>query len=350
MATYSYSKIVGFGSYLPARIVDNHELSRWCNTSDEWIQTRTGIKARRFAAENESTSDLATLASKNALKDSKLKAEEIDFIIATTHTADHYFPGIGVQVQKKLGCRKIPAIDLRGQCSGFSWALCTGDALIRAGFATNILICSAEIHSRFLDFSNVGRSLAVIHGDGAGAIVLSSQKYTIDLANYSASEFLFPVIYGHELGSDGSGIDALVMRDPGMNKNTPYFGKKLDLPQDNVHFYPEFQGPIVFRHAVEEMAASAQKILNRFDLNVKDIDCFIPHQANLRIISAVSNRLQLSSDQIFVNIQEIGNTGSASLPVALDEARKKQKIKDGNLILTTAFGGGFCWGSNLFRI
>ena len=343
----AYSEIVGTGYYLPKRIVTNEDLSHECDTSDEWIRTRTGIAQRHFADVQEGTSDLACHAAAQAMADAGMAGHSVDLIIACTHSPDYYFPGIGVLLQKKLKCASIPAIDIRDQCSGFSHGLSVADAMIKADGFSNALVVGAEIHSRFLDFSYEGRSFAVLMGDGAGALVLS-RKETADRGALSALEL--SAVYGHELGSDGDGCDALIMRTPGNAAGNPRFAGIGDEPLSPKMFVPDFNGPLLFKHAVERMAYAAEKILRRFKLTADDIDVVVPHQANLRIVSKVAEKLCIPLERCFLNLASCGNTGGASIPIALAQALEEGAVRKGQLILLLSFGSGFTWGANLLRL
>ena len=333
------ASIVGLGGYLPERVVDNYELSQHMDTSDEWIRERSGIISRRYAGEDEPTSVLATNACKRALQDAALTIKDIDLIFAATLSPDYYFPGIGVQIQDALGANTIGAIDIRGQCSGFTWALSTADAYIRSGMAERVLVVGAERHSPVLGWDNHGRDVAVLFGDGAGAVVLQAEPKNPEQDS--------PCLIDHMVGVDGSGLDHLMMERPGMGKGQKEFITHQDL--EDLTFRPRMQGRQVFKHAVTRMSEIAESLISRNNLTVDDIDLFVPHQANIRIIEAVGQKTGFPADKVVTNIKHTGNTTAATIPLALEAARADGRLQKGSLVLTAAFGAGFTWGGNLFR-
>lgn len=329
------SKISGLGFYVPPRVVSNEQLSQTMNTSNEWIVERTGIQQRHYIDEGEHTTHgLGVKASEIALKNAKLEAKDIDLIIFATLSPDYYFPGSGVLLQRSLPFGNIAAIDLRAQCSGFIYGLSVADQFIRAGTYKNILLVGAEIQSTGLDYSDHGRHVAVIFGDGAGAAVLSA---TTD----SNSGIL-----STHLHSDGKYAEELAVLYP--NSNTH---KKHD-SQEQVaggKFYPIMNGSHVFKHAVTRMPEVIREALLANNLQIEDLDLVIPHQANERITEAVRRNLGVSADKIVSNIHKYGNTTAASIPIALCEAWQEGRIKEGDLVCLTAFGSGFTWASALLR-
>ncbi len=348
------SKISGIGYYVPDNVYTNKDLSQYMDTSDEWIQERTGIQERRYGTKHlETTTSMAARASEIAIQRAGITKEEVDFIVFATLSPDYYFPGGGVLLQRELGITKteIGALDIRNQCSGFVYGLSVADQFIKSGMYKNILLVGAEMHSMGLDFSTEGRSLTVIFGDGAGAVVLQP---TDDLDK--------GVLTTH-LHSDGNYAEELAMISPGPHGG--YHGKKEiygypnpDMPggifvtermlEDGL-VYPNMNGQLVFKKAIVKFIEVIDEALAKTQLKKEDIDMFIPHQANLRISQFVQKRLGLSDDKVFNNIQKYGNTTAASIPIALCEAWEQEKIKDGDLVYLAAFGSGFTWGSALIR-
>ena len=327
---------LGLGHYVPERVVTNHELSRRMDTSDEWIEQRTGIKERRhvdFVNNPMGASDLATKAAQNALADARLAPSDVDLIVYATLSPDKNFPGDGVLVGAKLGIPGIPALDIRNQCSGFLYGLQVCDAFIKTGMYEHVLLIGSEVHSTGLDFTDRGRDVAVIFGDGAAAAVLG--RATRDDQG----------VLSVHLHADGRFADDLQLAYPSS-------AQMPRITEDNVRkgeHYPRMQGKNVFKHAVQRMPEVVIEALEANHLAVSDIDMLITHQANLRISEMVQKRLELPDDRVFNNIQRYGNTTAASIPLAMDEAVKAGKIKRGNLVCLAAFGAGFTWGSALVR-
>lgn len=340
------SVIEGVGHYIPEKILTNHDLSQMMDTSDQWIKERSGISERHIADISEGTSDLGTKAAIQALESAGMKANQLDLILAATLSPDHYFPGIGVLIQNKLGADCVGAMDIRGQCSGFSWCLSTADAFIRSGLKKNILIVGAEIHSRIIEFSNRGRNVSVLFGDGAGAVVLSAGK-----TRFSKEQLISdPTSSGlidHELGSDGSGAHLLAVTRPGCSKGNEEFMTPSET-EEKVYL-PVMDGKQVFKNAVSRMTEVVHKLLERNSLCPDQLDLLIPHQANLRINEMVRQKIGLSKEKVFNNIHKYGNTTSATLPLCMYEASKEGRLKKGDLVVTVAFGSGFTWGANLLR-
>jgi len=326
--------ITGIGHYVPPRVVTNFDLEKMMNTSDEWIRERTGIIERHWADPGVGTSDLATEAALRAIEDAGINKSEIDFIIAATLSPDHYFPGIGVLVQAKLGLDQIGALDIRDQCSGFIYALSVADQYIRTGTYKRILLVAAELQSANLDYSDEGRDMAVLFGDGAGAIILEPN----DSGNGRG-------VLSCHLFSDGRFVNELWMEKPS-SKDNPTFRTEFF---EQGKFYPRMNGRTVFKNACEKMPQSILHGLKQLNLSVADIDYLIPHQANDRISQMVGRGLKISEEKVIRNISRYGNTTAASIPIALSEAVKDGRIKPGMLIALTAFGAGFTWGSAFIR-
>ena len=339
------SKILGVGFHVPENIYTNDDLSKMMDTSDEWIQNRTGIKERHISSSEFGTSDLGCLAAKEALKKAKIDVEELDLIIAATLSPDYYFPGIGVQIQDKLGARRIPAIDIRAQCSGFAWGLATADMYLRSGRYRKALVVGSEIHSRVIEFSNRGRDVSVLFGDGAGAAVLES--FECGPENCPSVSNKVSGLIDHEMGSDGSGAKLLVIDRPGFSAGHNSFMSAWEA-EEKVYL-PKMDGKQVFKNAVARMCEASSNLLQRNNIDPNKIDLLVPHQANIRINEAVRQKLELPSNKVFNNIHKYGNTTSATLPICMSEAEAEGRLKKGDLVLTVAFGSGFTWGANLLR-
>lgn len=334
------SKITGTGHYVPDHVVTNDDLSKLMTTNDEWITERTGIKERHHRKNRndseETTALLGYKAAQMALQNAQLSAKDIDYIIFATLSPDYYFPGCGVLLQEMLGCNTIGALDVRNQCSGFVYALSVANAFIKSGQYQNILVVGAEIHSFGLDFSDEGRGVSVIFGDGAGAVVLSASNEDSD-------------ILAVNMHSEGKYAEELCTKFPGSKFG---WSDRMRLEREhvtNAEIYPVMNGNFVFKHAVTRFPETIQEALQSAGKKVEDLDLFIPHQANLRIAQFVQQKLNLPDDKIFNNIQKYGNTTAASIPIALSEAVQQGKIQRGNLILLSAFGSGFTWGSVLLQ-
>lgn len=310
------SQILATGSYVPERVVTNNELATLMATSDDWIQKHTGIRERRFAAAGEGVSDMALKATRTALKRAGLKAEDLDAIVFATATPEYHAPGSGVLLQHKLGCREIPAFDVRNTSPGFLYALDLADGLIQSGRYKTVLVVGSEVHSTGLDLSTRGRKMAVIFGDGCGCFLLQAEG-------------------GH------SGIQDLVLHSDGSH------AKDLWCEGSSPLHYPQMNGKVVFEHAVNRMSAVICELLDRNGLTAKDIDCVVSHQANLRILETVQEKLKLCDGKIPHNIERYGNTSSASIPILYDELATEGLIKDGQNIVLVSFGSGFCWGAGL---
>lgn len=345
------SKIAGIGMYVPSNVVTNNDLTQYMETSDEWIQERTGIKERRFADRTkETTTTMAVEASKIAIERAGITTDDVDFIVFATLSPDYYFPGCGVLVQRAMKMKEIGALDIRNQCSGFVYALSVADQFIKTGMYKNILVIGSEKHSFGLDFSTRGRNVSVIFGDGAGAVVLQR-----------APEGHQGILSTH-LHSDGESAEILAMYNPGTHAN--YWQEQqyasFDDAQigemfmshsmiDNAENFPYMDGPSVFKKAVVKFPEVIMESLTANGYSPADINMLIPHQANLRIAQFVQQKLQLKDEQVYNNIMNYGNTTAASVPIALCEAWEKGKIKEGDLVCLAAFGSGFTWASALLR-
>lgn len=330
------SRIKGVGYYVPENVITNDDLSKIMDTSDEWIQERTGIKTRRHACAEETTTGMGVKAAKKAIENAKISAEDIDFLIFATLSPDYYFPGCGVLAQRELGLKTVGALDVRNQCSGFIYALSVADQFIKTGMYKNILIIGAEIQSKALDMTTRGRNMAVLFGDGAGAVVLSRSEN-------SQSQVL-----STHLHSDGTFAEELALLAPGVGKKWVTDILAENNP-DDVSYFPNMNGQLVFKNAVVRFSEVINEGLISNGLTSKDIDLFIPHQANLRIAQFIQSKFQLSDNQVFNNISEFGNTTAASIPIALAQAYEQGRIKEGDLLVLAAFGSGFTWGSAIIQ-
>ncbi|MGY9003446.1 MAG: beta-ketoacyl-ACP synthase III [Rhodospirillales bacterium] len=326
------SEIIGCGSYLPERIVSNSELTKTVDTSDEWIVTRTGIKQRHMAAEGELTSDLAYNAGVKALEHAGMNASELDLVIVATATPDSTFPATATKVQAMLGMTSGAAFDLQAVCSGFVYGLSTADSFIKAGNAKNILLIGAETFSRILDWDD--RTTCVLFGDGAGAVVLRANSDNAPSPNDVAYNTAKGILSTH-LHSDGRYSDILYV--DGGASTSERVGKL------------RMSGKEVFRHAVKNLADVVTETLDANNLTQEDLDWLVPHQANQRILASTAKKLNLSLDQVVMTVDHHANTSAASIPLALDEAVKDGRIKEGDLLLMEAMGGGLTWGAGLVR-
>ena len=326
--------ITGTGHFVPPKVVTNFDLEKMINTSDEWIRQRSGIEERHYVEPGVGTSDLAYEAAVRAIEDAKIDKSEIDFIIAATLSPDHYFPGIGVIVQAKLGLPGIGALDVRNQCTGFVYALSVADQYIKTQMYKKILIVAAEVQSTNLDYSDDGRDLAVLFGDGGGAVVLEANAKNEDKGILSTHLF-----------SDGRFVSELWMEKPSP-KDKPTFSDEMI--ESKSHF-PKMKGRNVFINAVDKMPEAVRTGLEYNNLTIEDVDYLIPHQANDRISLMVAKILKIPVEKVIRNINRVGNTTAASIPIALDEALKSGKIKEGDIVVLTAFGSGYTWGSAVIR-
>ena len=331
------SKITGLGYYVPENVVTNDDLKGFMETSDEWIQERTGIKERRWIdpKSGDTTAVMGAKAARIAIERSGLTKDDIDFIVFATLSPDMYFPGGGVQVQEILDMPTIGALDVRNQCSGFIYAMSVADQFIKTGMYKNILVIGAENHSGGLEKSTRGRNVTVIFGDGAGAAVLSR------------SEEAGKGILSSHLHSEGKHAKELVLEGPSTQRWVPEILGANN--PDDISYYPYMNGQFVFKHAITRFSEAIVEGLHANNLEKEDIDMLIPHQANLRIAQFIQKKFQLSNDQVFNNIMKYGNTTAASVIIALTEAWEQGKIKDNDLVVLAAFGSGFTWGSVIIR-
>jgi 3-oxoacyl-[acyl-carrier-protein] synthase-3 len=313
----NFSKIIGSGSYLPDRILTNQDLEKMLDTTDEWITTRTGIKQRHIIADDQVTSDMAYEASKKALQDANLVAQDIDLIILATTTPDKIFPSTACTLQAKLDIPECPAFDVQAVCSGFIYALSIAEKFIKTGTSSTALVVGADAMSRITDYKD--RSNAILWGDGAGAVILTKSNE--------------PGILSTHIHAQGKYEDML------------HVPRRHDGELDTI----EMQGNQVFKMAVNTLDAIVDQTLDANQLKKSDIDWLVPHQANIRILDATAKKLSMSMDKVIVTIDKHGNTSAASIPLAFDEGIKAKKIKKGQIVLMEAFGGGFTWGSALIK-
>ncbi len=321
--------VTGLGIYVPERILSNQDLERMMDTNDEWIVSRTGIRERRLAHENEATSDMAVEASRAALKDAGVKAEEIDFIVVATNTPDTVFPSTAARLQARISDTPIPGVDVQAGCTGWIYGISMASAMIQAGQYRRVLVVASDKLSSITDYED--RSTAVLFGDGAGAIVLeasATSPYGI-LSTY--------------LNADGRGADLLAL--PAGGSRWP---ASKDTVESRLHFL-KMSGNDVFRFAVKAMPDAVEEGLKRAGLTVQDMDMLVPHQANQRIIDAAMRQFGLSEDKVVKNIERYGNTSVASIPLALDEVRQDGRLKAGSVLVLAAFGAGLTWGSTVIR-
>jgi 3-oxoacyl-[acyl-carrier-protein] synthase-3 len=316
--------ILSVGSYVPERILSNADFEKMVDTSDEWITSRTGIKERRIAAKNESTSDLAAKAARQALERAKISPDEVDLIIVATITPDMPFPSTACLVQQKIGALRAAAFDIEAACSGFIFALEIGQQFIMSQTYDTVLVIGAEKLSSIINWSD--RNTCVLFGDGAGAAVLRNRPQAHGLLTAC-------------MGADGSRAGLLCM--PGGGSSCPPTHESLAA---GLH-YLRMDGKETFKYAVTAMQTAAEEVLKRCELDIKQIDCVIPHQANLRIIDAVTERLGAKPEQVFVNVHKYGNTSAASVAIALDDAVQSGRVKRGDLVLLIVFGAGLTWGA-----
>lgn len=324
----SRARITGTGSYVPEKVLTNLDIEQFLDTNDEWIRARTGICERHIAAADENTSDLATRAAERAMEMAGVTAEELDLIVVGTITGDYPWPATACVVQGNLGARNAGAFDVSAACSGFLYAFSCAVDRIEAGRCKKALVIGAEILSRIINWED--RNTCILFGDAAGAVILE------------ASEGDNGVLSTH-LHADGTQLELLYQ---------PGFGTK-NLPSvealESKNYFLQMQGNEVFKVAVRSMADVANIALDANNLSVKDVDLFIPHQANVRILNATAKKIGLSDDQVYINVDRFGNTSGATIPLALDEANRAGRIKEGDVVLLDAFGGGFTWAATLLR-
>lgn len=331
------SKITGLGYYVPENVVTNNDLKEFMDTSDEWIQERTGIKERRWIdpKTDDTTAVMGVKAAKIAIERAGLTKDDIDFIVFATLSPDMYFPGGGVQIQDMLEMPTIGALDVRNQCSGFIYSMSVADQFIKTGMYKHILVIGAENHSGGLERSTRGRGVTVIFGDGAGAAVLS--RCSVKGKGILSSH----------LHSEGKHARELMLDGPSTQRWVPEILEAND--PDDVSYFPYMNGQFVFKHAVTRFSEAIVEGLQANNLQKEDIDMLIPHQANLRIAQFIQKKFRLSDENVYNNIMKYGNTTAASVIIALTEAWELGKIKDNDLVVLAAFGSGFTWGSVIIR-
>jgi 3-oxoacyl-[acyl-carrier-protein] synthase III len=328
------TEFISLGHYVPERTLTNDDLTQFWDTSDEWIRERTGIEKRHWVEPGKQAgSDLAVEASHIALERADMKASDIDCIIFATLSPDYFFPGGGVYLQRKLGIRNVPAMDIRNQCTGFIYGLSVADAWIRMGQYKRVLLVGAEVHSTGMDFGPNGRDLGVLFGDGAGAAILGP---TEDADRGVLSTHLY---------ADGEHAEMLWCESDASAR----FPRISHEDLDEGRHYPKMQGRQVFKHAVTRMPESVRAALDANGLGIDDIDLLIAHQANLRINQMVAQGLGIGEDRVYNNIQRFGNTTAATIPIALDECVQNGRLERGDLLMLTAFGSGFTWASGAVR-
>jgi 3-oxoacyl-[acyl-carrier-protein] synthase-3 len=321
------TRLKGTGSYLPENCVTNEDLAQRVDTSDEWISTRTGIKTRHIAAEDELTSDIATAAARKAMDMAGVTADDVDLVILATTTPDRTFPATASAVQEKLGIHQGAAFDIQAVCSGFVFALATADNYLKQGMFKTALVIGAETFSRLLDWED--RSTCVLFGDGGGAVVLQAE----DAGENDPDD---TGLIGHYIRTDGRKADLLYV-DGGVS-STGTVG------------HVRMNGPQVFKHAVTNISSAVRAVVESAGKDISDIDWFVPHQANQRILDGVAKKLGIDESRVISTVSQHGNTSAASIPLALDTAVRKDYVQTGQLVLIEAMGGGFTWGASLFRM
>lgn len=322
-----FAKVSGVGSYVPSKVLTNQDLEKMVDTSDEWITTRTGIKERRIASPQETTSSLALEAARRALQMAQVDPQELDLILVATVTPDMAFPATACLLQRELGAPRAACFDLEAGCTGFVYALVVAEKYLIGGGGNKALVVGAETLSKIVDWED--RATCVLFGDGAGACVLEKTDHPGLLASY--------------LGSDGGGAHLLEL---------PAGGSRIPASKESVEgrmHYIKMNGNEVFKFAVRIMEEASKEVARRAGIELEEVALFIPHQANIRIIDSAARRLKIPQEKIFVNVHKYGNTSSASIPIALDEAYREGRIKDGDLLLLVGFGAGLTWGSTVIR-
>ncbi len=333
MRTLRRARITGTGMYVPPDVYTNKDLEKMMDTSDEWIQQRSGIKERRFAKPGVGPSDMAVEAANKAMAMAGIEAKDLDLIVFATLSPDYYFPGSAVFLQDKLKARQVACLDVRNQCSGFLYGLDIGQLYVAAGQAERVLVVGAEAHSRALNLTTAGRDVAVLFGDGAGAVILEASK--------SPERGIMSV----HLHADGAFRDQLKIEFPG-TRQWPFITKQnID---DSLHF-PVMEGKLVFKHAVTRMPEAVGEALAKNHLQPGDVDLFLFHQANLRINEAVMKHLDQPMEKTYNNIDKYGNCSAASIPMCLDECVRAGRLKEGQIVCMASFGAGFTWGSAIIR-
>ncbi|WP_207430549.1 3-oxoacyl-ACP synthase III family protein [Sabulibacter ruber] len=328
------SRIAGLGHFVPEKVVKNADLEKLMDTSDAWIVERTGIHERHyFEPGKDTTTNMAARAARKALEQAGLEPKDLDMIVFATLSPDYFFPGSGVLLQRELGISEIPAFDVRNQCSGFIYSLSLADQFIKTGMYNNVLVVGSEIHSSGLDFSDRGRAVSVIFGDGAGAAVLVPSEST-DRG-----------ILSTHLHAQGEFAEELMAVGPSSNEPERITHEMID----NGTIFPVMNGSTVFKHAVTRFPEVINEALTQNGVTAEDLSLVVPHQANLRITQFIQQKMKLPDNKIFSNIQKYGNTTAASVPIALSEAYEEGRIKEGDLVCLAAFGSGFTWASALIR-
>jgi 3-oxoacyl-[acyl-carrier-protein] synthase III len=333
-----HSEIIGCGMYVPPGIVTNHDLSKIMETSHDWIVQRSGIEERRWVTPEVATTDLALKAAEEAIANAGIDKNEIDCILFATLSPDFFFPGAACILQPKLGLTEIPAIDVRQQCSGFIYAMSIADAFIKCGQYKTILVVGAEIHSKGLDKTTRGRDVAVLFGDGAGAIIMRRTEVKDCLKD--------SFVWSTHLFSEGAGARDLWHEAPGMGVGANLVDHEMI--EAGKH-YPSMNGKKVFANAVRRLCECTLISLEKNKLKLEDIDLFLFHQANMRINQMVANELKIPEDKVFNTIQKYGNTTAATIPIGMAEAVKAGKLKKGSLVASAVFGSGFTWASSVYR-
>lgn len=322
-----YAAVTGWGMYVPERVVTNDDLAQIVDTSDEWIRTRTGIAERRVAAETETSVSMAATASKRACAVAGVDPSKVDLVIVATYTPDQLMPSVASLVQDQIGASKAGAFDLNAACSGFVYALATGTQFVRAGTMSNVLVVGVDYQSRFVDFTD--RGTCILFGDGAGAVLLQASEQPAGLLSI-------------ELGSDGAAGHHLTLGHPDQ-----FIG--LNGARSKPRPFIEMNGREIYRFAVKVMGKAALRVIEQAGLKLDEIDLFVPHQANQRIIDAAASRLNLTKDQVWVNIDRYGNTSAASIPICLVEAHEAGALKPGTNMVLVAMGGGLSWAAGVVR-
>ena len=327
--------ILGVGHHVPSKVVTNDDLAKMFETSDEWIQQRTGIRERRWIDEGQTPADLATTAAQRALEDAGLEARDLDCILLATLSPEHHFPGTSFFVQHRLGCEDTPCVDLHAQCTGFLYALSFADSLVASGKYRRVMVLGAEVHSTGLDVSTSGRDVTVIFGDGAGSVIVEAN----DDANDPGE------ILAMRLGAQGEHAMRLCVDAPASGR-VPRIDHAMI--EAGLH-YPHMEGRFVFKHAVRRMPEVLQQALSEARVKLDEVDLFLFHQANLRINEFVANALEIPEAKMFNNIMRYGNCSAASIPMLLAEATREGRLSRGQLVSLTGFGSGFSWGSAVVR-
>ncbi|MHB8970501.1 MAG: 3-oxoacyl-ACP synthase III family protein [Pirellulaceae bacterium] len=344
------SKILGTGCYVPPRVVTNFDIMKMMETTDEFIVERTGVRRRRHAEPDLAASDLGALACRAAVADAGLTLDQIDLVIMNTITPDHADPGCAFFLQAKLGLAGIPVLDIKQQCAGLIYGLSLADHFVRAGTYRHVLVACAEVLSRRIDGSKDGRNIAILLGDGAGAVVVGpaadGDPADRDPSSCSCSSSSSKIL-STTLHADGQHAKALYTAAPGSGLGRTEHITKEDIDAGRVHF--RMDGKAVFQNGVEKMSAAVFECLEANGLTLDQVDCLVPHQANLRMLEAIVERVGIARSKVYVNVEDYGNIGSASLPIALHEARQTGMVRPGSLTLLVAFGSGFVWGSALLR-